>query len=415
MAIGHTKTIRVQLDFGDTTDTTVAVGQLALSGNRIYFAYDDDILDKNLAISPIALPLQSAVQPLPKQPFNGLAGVFDDSLPDGWGRLLFDRYMQEQGISPVDITSLDRLAYVGHRGLGALVYTPDYSTWDMVDGMVLDMVYEHAQAILQGQPTEVLPTMLALNGSSAGARPKALISVNKQKTHIVYGQHTATGYSPWLVKFANTNDGADSGAIEFVYAKMAKNAGLHMCHTHLFEAQSGAGYFAVERFDTDGKTRYHKHTACGLLHADFRTPMLDYQDILRLTLHLTHDIRQVYKVFQMAVFNVLSHNQDDHGKNFSFLMDKHGTWQVSPAYDITYAHGLNGEQSTTVMGKGGNITIADLVKLGESASLSTTEIHHSIEKTIDALSDWHRLATTYGVSEHNTNTIGDAIRANTKR
>lgn len=404
-------TIHIKLHFGDSI---IDVGKLVRSENTIYFEYDTDILDKNLHISPIKLPLQTGLTVLPQQPFEGLAGVFNDSLPDGWGRLLFDRHMRSlYGLIPQQITALDRLIHTGNRGLGALVYKPDYSDWQVTDTISLDTLSEQSHMILQGQASDILQQLLALNGSSAGARPKALIGVNADFSDIVFGDtYDTKTHSPWMVKFTNTHDGLDAGAIEYVYAIMAKNAGLNMPKTHLFDTKLGAGYFAVQRFDTDGITRYHKHTACGLLHADFRVPMLDYNELIKLSLHLTQDIRQAEKIFQMAVFNVLSHNQDDHGKNFSFLMDKHGNWWVSPAYDVTYAHGLNSEQSTTVMGLGKNIGKDSLIKLGEFASISPQTILDTIDKTCQSLSDWYTLAKNYGVGADNIKIIGDAIDKN---
>lgn len=142
---------------------------------------------------------------------------------------------------------------------------------------------------------------------------------------MIHGVHNLpSGYTPWMVKFPNTQDGLDAGAIEYVCALMAKNAGVFTPDVHLFPALIGAGYFAIKRFDRDGLKRYHMHSACGLLHSDFRTPSLDYEDLITLTGVLTRDMREVEKLYRLAVFNVLAHNRDDHSKNFSYLMDSQG-------------------------------------------------------------------------------------------
>jgi len=164
-----------------------------------------------------------------------------------------------------------------------------------------------AQEVLDGTSDDVLAELIALNGSSAGARPKALIGVNDKRDHIIHGVHDLpAGYTPWMVKFPNSQDGLDAGAIEYVYALMAKEAGVSMPDVHLFPAKRGTGYFAIKRFDRDGDKRYHMHTACGLLHSDFRTPSLDYEDLVALTGMLTRDVREVEKLYQLAVFLVLA-------------------------------------------------------------------------------------------------------------
>jgi serine/threonine-protein kinase HipA len=194
-------------------------------------------------------------------------------------------------------------------------------------------------------------------------------------------------------------DGLDAGAIEYVYGLMAKDAGLDMTQTHLFSAQTGAGYFATKRFDRNAEQRVHVHSACGLLHSDFRAPSLDYEDLMALTGVLSRDVREVAKMFQLAVFNVLAHNRDDHSKNFSFLMNEAGEWKLSPAYDLTFSSGPRGEQSTMVMGEGKNPGTEHLIKLGLDAKLGQELIDTIIDRTKNALSQWKVLASNYGVSQ----------------
>ena len=391
--------VKVGLNFGDTT---IPVGRLAIRDRKIYFEYHSTFIESNLDISPLRLPLKSGVSSFDYNLFEGLPGVFNDSLPDGWGRLLFDRFARSLGILPSDITPLDRLAHVGFNGLGALVYEPDHSTAESSDSINLDKLAEQAREVLDGTSDEVLQDLLALNGSSAGARPKALIGLNNDRKNIIHGIHDLPdGYTPWIVKFSNTQDSADAGAIEYVYALMAKKAGISMPDVHLFSAQKGAGYFAVKRFDRNGKQRFHMHTACGLLHSDFRVPSLDYEDLIALTGALTRDAREIERLYQLAVFNVLAHNRDDHSKNFSFLMDVKGEWKLSPAYDLTFSSGLRGEQSTMVMGEGRNPSVDHLIKLGHEAKLSKARIAEIIDKTQTALASWKVLASEYGISANN--------------
>ncbi len=402
------KEIKVGLNFGSGIQP---VGRLAIRDNIIYFQYDEEFLETNLEISPIKLPLQRGLIELPRDPFEGLAGVFNDSLPDGWGRLLFDRMLRSEGISPSDISPLDRLAYVGLHGMGALIYEPDHSPDSSNEMIDLDVLATQTEDVLQGDSEEVIAELLALNGSSAGARPKALIGVDSERKNISYGANLLNdNFEPWMVKFPNSLDGKDAGAIEYVYALMAVDAGIKMPEVHLFPSKKGGGYFAVKRFDREGNKRLHMHTVSGLIHSNFRFPSLDYEDLLSLTGVLTKDIREVEKMFRLAVFNVMAHNRDDHAKNFSFLMNEFGEWKLSPAYDLTFSNGPGGEQSTMVMGEGRNITAKHLIKLGTEAKLSKEFIENVIEQTASAIGKWSNLSKDFGVSKSNRELISRLIK-----
>lgn len=394
--------INISLDFGMTR---YAVGRLAAKDRRLYFEYDADFLKRGLNISPLRLPLKAGVQQFDPGLFDGLPGVFNDSLPDGWGRLLLDRALRSRGIAPDAFAPLDRLAHVGRYGMGALVYEPDYSDIPEQTVISLDNLAEQSQRVLAGESSEVLQELLALNGSSAGARPKAMIGVNADKSKILQGvNNLPENYEPWLVKFTNSQDNQDAGAVEYVYNRMAKLAGLGVMECHLFPAAKGAGYFATKRFDhLSGNRRLHKHTASGLLHTDFRVPSLDYRDLIKATSIVTRDMREAQKMFRLAVFNVLAHNRDDHAKNFSFLMDDSGRWRLAPAYDLTFSSGPNGEQSTMVAGAGRNPGSEDLLKLAPLADLSVTEARDILNQTCEALHQWEILAKEANVS-------GDTIR-----
>ncbi len=400
--------LNIALDFGEDP---IYVGRLASKGGRIYFEYDAGFIKHKLEISPFNLPLKFGVQSFDPTLFEGLPGVCNDSLPDGWGRLLLDRSLRAKGIMPDGFSVLDRLAHVGHTGMGALIYEPDCSEGAEHGTINLDLLAEQSRQIIAGNSEEVFQKLLALNGSSAGARPKAMIGVNKDKSNIIQGiQDLKPGYSPWLVKFSNNLDGRDAGAIEYVYSLMAREAGLEIMDTHLFTAEKSTGYFATKRFDrlARGK-RMHMHTASGLLHSDFRVPALDYQDLIKATMVLTRDIREAQKMYGLAVFNVLSHNRDDHAKNFSFLMNKAGKWRLAPAYDLTFSSGPGGEQSTLVMGEGKDPGVKHLLKLAKTADLSKTKAQHNIDKAMAALAGWSALAKAHGISKANIKRIGGVI------
>lgn len=395
--------VKVELSFGEDV---LLVGKLAFRNKKIYFEYDASFLERGLAISPIECSIRSGVRTFNPFLFDGLPGVFNDSLPDGWGRLLLDRKMRLKNVLPNELSPLDRLAHVGKSGMGALIYEPDHTDEYVLQDINLSVLADHAEQILEGATSDILQELISLNGSSGGARPKAIIGVHKDRQSVIHGAHTlADDFESWLVKFPSFSDMLDIGAVEYVYALMAVKAGIEMDKVHLFPAKKGAGYFATRRFDRKGNKRFHMHSACGLLHSDFRDPSLDYKDLIKLTMYLTKDIREAEKMYRLAVFNVLAHNRDDHSKNFNFLMDKTGQWRLSPAYDLTFAEGLRGEHCTMVKGAGKNPKIADLVKLGLDASLKKAAVLVIIEQTREALGSWRDLASQYSVAKKNIDLI----------
>lgn len=405
-----TNEIKVALDFNGNP---IPVGRLATRDHRIYFEYDSTFIQTGLEISPLKLPLETGLKEFGYRPFEGLPGVFNDSLPDGWGRLLFDRYIRSQNLLPEDFTPLDRLAHIGTTGLGALIYEPDYSSNAIQEENInLDILAKQTQEVLEGESSDVLKALLELNGSSAGARPKALIGLNKTKTRMITDKPLLSDdFEHWLVKFANNQDGKDAGAIEYVYALMAKEAGLEMMPVHLFDSTDCSGFFATQRFDRNANQRQHIHTASGLLHNDFRMPSLDYRDLITLTGFLTKDVREIEKMYRLTVFNVLAHNRDDHSKNFSFMMDATGEWKLSPAYDLTFSSGPHGEQSTMVMGEGRTPSIQHLKRLGLEAGLRQEQISSIVEQTRSALEQWEALALNYGITKTNIKLIKECMRS----
>jgi len=409
MSVRPVSILKVRIDFGDGA---LDVGRLAIRERIIYFEYERSFIQRGLEISPLRLPLQPSLKRFDPHPFDGLPGVFNDSLPDGWGRLLFDRTLRARGLTPTQASPLDRLAHVGTGGMGALTYEPAIDPDPVDDPIDLDWVADQALEVLAGQADEVIGELLALNGSSAGARPKAMIGYDPKTDAMMHGQGPLPeDFEPWLVKFPNAQDGRDAGAIEYVYALMARAAGIEMTQTHLFPARTGAGFFATRRFDRMGQKRLHAHTASGLLHADHRIPSLDYEDLIALTLRITRDVREAVKMFRLAVFNVLGHNRDDHAKNFTWLMDEAGRWSLSPAYDLTFSSGLGGEQTTMVKGEGRAPGETHLLALATEAGLAPHTAQAIIDQTREALNQWTPLAKQYGVSASSIRLIAERLRS----
>jgi len=382
------------------------VGRLAWHERQILFEYDREFLDSGIEVSPIKLPLKAGVVIADDNVFDGLFGVFNDSLPDGWGRLLLDRQVEQYGINRRQLNVLDRLAFVGQHGMGCLIYEPELEavTSDIFDQPLrLDTLAAESQCILSGETDLVFPELLALNGGSSGARPKIMAQTNQDKTQIIHGgKRLQTGFEHWMIKFPSIYDVKDIAAIEYAYSLMARDAGIELPETHLFTTESGR-YFGTQRFDRQGDSRIHMHSLAGLIHADHRVPSLDYDLILRIVRILTKNNQDVERAFSLACFNVLAHNRDDHSKNFSFILDNDFQWKLSPAYDLTFSYGPNGEHSTTIMGEGRSPSVKQLRELGKKHSLKKAE--KLIEQVRCVVEKWRGYAEKTGVTEQSMNDV----------
>lgn len=383
------------------------IGTLAIKDQKIYFEYDKAFLKTGLQLSPYKLPLKPGVFRCDDDVFEGLWGLFADSLPDGWGRLLMDRHLLRLGVNPRSLSPLDRLAYVGSHTMGALSYEPEHAVESEMDHIILDDLAQSSQEILSGSSDTMIDTLLTLGGSSAGARPKVLVQISDDLVQIVHGRSTLQqGFAHWMVKFASSTDTQEIGAVEYAYSLMAKAAGIEMPQTALLEGRQGR-YFAIKRFDRIGDRRIHMHSVAGLTHSNFRYPTLDYDDLLRLTLHLTKNIKEAEKLFRLACFNLFAHNRDDHAKNFSFLMDETGTWRLSPAYDITFSYGPGGEHSTTYLNEGKHPTTEHLLALAKKHSIKQGET--IIAEVKEAIKSWESFAKEAGVSRKSIEQITTAL------
>ena len=380
------------------------VGRLAFKDRQLLFEYDASFIASGIEISPIKLPLGPGVSIADTTIFDGLFGVFNDSLPDGWGRLLLDRTVEKHGIHRGQLNPLDRLGYVGRHGMGALSYEPELGLENTDDvPLALDRIAEESAAVLAGENEEVIEELLRLNGSSSGARPKIVAQVSTDKKRIIHGQQELqSGFAHWMIKFPSSQDARDMGAIEYAYSLMAKDAGVEMPETHLFRTKRNK-YFGTKRFDRNGDARIHMHSLGGLIHADHRSPSLDYDTVLRVTLALTRNIQDAEKAYALACFNVLAHNRDDHVKNFSFLLNARNEWIFAPAYDLVFSYGPGGEQSMLVMGEGRNPGTAQLQTLGKQHGIKNApEILAKVER---AVANWPRYAELAEVSRKSTKDV----------
>lgn len=404
MKFEETKTLLVKYCNGVQTLT---MGRLALINKRIYFEYAPEFLKLGLELSPFKLPLKPGVVVCEEWVFEGLFGVFNDSLPDGWGRLLLDRKLMSLGIAPNSLTPFDRLRYVGNHGMGALRYEPEFTVGSTeVKQIELDTLSNECIQFQNNNQDQFVDDLLLLNGSSAGARPKILISIDPETGQFHMSDNLLMhSHHDWIIKFRSSIDPEDLGSIEFAYNQMAKAAGLIVPETKLFKSRTCSGYFGVKRFDRTKEKFLHTHTLSGLLHADYRIPSLDYEAVLKATFILTKNIHEIEKQFRNAVFNVLAHNRDDHGKNFSFLMDATGVWSTSPSYDLTFSNGPGGEHCTTIMGNGRIPGVSDLLKLSKVGQISEQRALEIIEQVKEAVSKWKQFAKEANVSRESMDNI----------
>lgn len=335
----------------------ILVGTLAKTPERVVaFEYDLDWLNNGFSISPFSLPLIKKVF-IPKyEPFDGLFGVFNDSLPDGWGRLLVDRLFLKNKINPAEIDNLNRLAVVQESGMGALTYKPEHRFQTENDVSNLDILSQECSKILESQNSDNLDELFQLGGSSGGARPKILTSIDNED---------------WIIKFPSSTDPKNIGEKEYQYSLCAKNCGINMTETKLFPSRICSGYFGVKRFDRKNGKKVHMVSVSGLLETSHRLPNLDYNLLMKLTLELTRNYEDIEQLFRLMCFNVFAHNRDDHSKNFSFLYDDNKKeWHLSPAYDLTYSFSFNGEHATTINGEGKNPNLDDILAVAKNIGLN---------------------------------------------
>ena len=334
----------------------ILVGTLAKTPDRVFaFEYDSDWLNNGFSISPFSLPLIKKVF-IPKyEPFGGLFGVFNDSLPDGWGRLLVDRLFLKNKINPNEIDNLNRLAVVQECGMGALTYKPEHKFESENNISDYDILAQECSKILESQNSENLDELFKLGGSSGGARPKILTSIDNED---------------WIIKFPSSSDPKNIGEKEYQYSLCAKDCEINMTETRLFPSKICSGYFGIKRFDRKNGKKVHMVSVSGLLETSHRLPNLDYNILMKLTLELTRNYQDVEQMFRLMCFNVFAHNRDDHSKNFSFLFDDtKKEWHLSPAYDLTYSFSFNGEHATTINGEGKNPTLEDILAIAKNIGL----------------------------------------------
>lgn len=344
------------------------VGTLAIAERGLTaFEYSPYWIESGFSISPFSLPLKQELYTSTNSAFEYIAGVFDDCLPDGSGRLLTDRYLASIGIDYKQTSIITRLCMLGDTSSGLLEFVPRLEESKQTDKIDLDASFSASRLILADKDISkyAIDDLFHNGGSSGGARPKINVKIDGDL---------------WIVKFPSSMDGENAGVKEYDCNMRARDAGLDIADFQLLDSKLTKGFFACKRFDRQKEKRIHMISLSGLLESSHRYPALDYRHLLKATRILTKDEGQAYEAFRRAVFNVKIGNQDDHGKNFAFLYDEElGKWHLSPAYDLTVSTTYYGEHSTSVCGKGKDITDDDLRRLADEAGLARGRIEEILK------------------------------------
>lgn len=395
----------------------VVVGRLAQNRQGVFFQYDEAYCRESHDLSPFQLPFDTRLHAAPLTPHHGLHGLFADSLPDGWGLMLMDRLFRQNGIHPLDVTAMDRLAFVGEHGMGALSYRPTSPLGipNATPWTCLGELGEQARQLFEGQIDTVLAT-LAQAGNSGGARPKAQVYLSPDDPYLA-STHPHPGLEPWLVKFTSGTLalGHEEGLCEAAYLTLASRAGIETPDWKLItppKSSPALAWLALRRFDCNEQGRYHMSSACGLLDANFRLPSLDYIELIKAGQVLCGNPAVGRALFRRALFNLFAVNQDDHSKNWAFLLDDTGQWRPSPSYDVTFSPGPYGEHATAFQGHGKAPPLKVIQALAEQAGFTRwNEAKCVIEEVVEALSSWNAVAKHLGVGAETRREIHQRLEA----
>ncbi len=380
------------------------------------FSYDKNFIKSGIELSPIVMPLseqQYSFANLNEETFHFLPGLLADSLPDKFGTVLLEQYLAKQGRALNDISSVERLLYIGSRGMGALEYRPAKGYEITEDKSVnIDELVKLASDILHKREdihikenTDTMKQIIKIGTSAGGAKAKAVIAWNRKTGDIRSGQIDAGScYEYWLIKFdGTTSDDAKTDKrcytrTEYAYYLMAKDAGINMSECCIYK-ESGRFHFMTKRFDRINETgeKLHMLSLGAIAHYDFNSPAsASYEQAANVMYKLNLNQDEIEQLFMRMFFNVTARNQDDHVKNISFLMDKKGRWSLAPAYDITYAYIPDsiwtGKHQMSINGKTENFTKQDIIDCGRHMNISNAKIKNIIEKVETSVSNWDKYA-----------------------
>jgi serine/threonine-protein kinase HipA len=406
------------------------IGAVSMEDGRDHaaFQYDPAFAGSGIELSPLTMPLSERVYEFPalaRNTFHGLPGLLADSLPDKFGNTLINAWLATQGRTPESFGAVERLCYVGTRGMGALEFAPGLgpkpqkATKIEIDALVrlASDVLTHRNDLkgnLGGAARgKALNDILRVGTSAGGARAKAVIAWNRETNEVRSGQIAAgDGFEYWLLKFDGVTGNKDKeledpkgyGAIEYAYHLMAKAAGIAMSECRLLE-ENGRRHFMTQRFDRlAGGEKLHMQSLCALAHFDFnQAGAYAYEQALFAIRQLNLPMAAVEEQFRRMVFNIVARNQDDHVKNIAFLMDKQGRWSLTPGFDVTYSFNPSGSWTAThqmtLNGKRDDFTMEDFNACAKSSLMKRGRAGTIIEEVWAAVARWPEFATEARVAD----------------
>ena len=434
---------------------TVAVTSIRLWGRTVgaaswdddrrlaHFEYDPDFIPGGRQVAPLTMPLANEIYSfpaLPRQTFHGLPGLLANSLPDRFGHALIDAWLARQGRDPSDFNAVERLCYIGARGMGALEFVPatgpkhqpapvDVAALVELAGEILTRRAALGGSLAPAHREQALQAILRVGTSAGGARAKAVITWNPETDEVRSGQIKAgDGFSHWLLKFDGVAGNKDKeledprgyGLIEYAYHRMARAAGIRMTECRILRENS-RNHFMTRRFDrTETGRKIHMQSLGALAHYDFnQAGAYSYEQALRVIDRLGLGKDAAEEQFRRMAFNIVARNQDDHVKNIAFLMDRAGRWWLSPAFDVTYSYNpagrWTGAHQMTLNGKRDGFEIDDFVACGRNASLKRGRATAILRDVQGAVSRWREFAEEAGVPDDTTRRIGATHRTDLLR
>ncbi len=386
------------------------IGRLAWDARRrlSYFMYNPAFLKKGLNISPLVAPVDGVRGLTPiwgeeAKIYQKLPAFVADSLPDAWGNQLFDLWRQQNHLSNADITPLDKLSFIGKRGMGALEFVPEVSRERRVEKIDIKSLASLAERIFtERENARILPeesmtmqSLLTVGTSAGGRQPKAIVAINRKNGEVRSGQISGLeDFDYCLIKFGNSQ--YCSAELEMTYYKLATMAGINMMPSELYQVD-GNNHFMTKRFDRKDGKKVHTQTLAAI------NPDADsYEQLIAICRKLHLPETDCYEVFRRMVFNVLANNTDDHNKNFSFIMNEDGTWRLAPAYDITYIFDSGGflpneDHCMYIRAKLRGITRDDVIQLAKDNGIRRPDA--IIRDIVKAIKQFRVVATKYGVAE----------------
>lgn len=418
-----------------------AIGAVSVedSASTAAFQYTPEFTRSGIEVAPLMMPLDERIYAFPKlarESFHGLPGMLADSLPDRFGNALIDAWLATQGRTPESFNAVERLCYIGARGMGALEFAPatgpkardtqkvSVDALVQLASEVLSQRNDLKRSFADGHTAESLRDILRVGTSAGGARAKAIIAWNRDTNEVRSGQVAAgSGFDYWILKFDGVSGNKDKeledpkgyGAIEYAYALMARAAGIDISECRLLE-ESGRRHFMTRRFDRlEGGEKLHMQSLGALAHYDFNLAgAYSYEQALLVIRRLDLGMAAIEEQFRRMAFNIIARNQDDHVKNIAFLMDKSGRWSLSPAFDVTYSYNPDGlwtaSQQMTMNGKRDGFTLEDFRACANASSMKRGRAQAIIADVTDAVGRWPEFAASAEVIPSWTQTIQRNLR-----